>query len=102
MAPLRVHLETDDTEGVEVVNMGAPEEAPWPETLPETTCTAQAPSPWVDLYLDSGQFPDQWVMTEYLVEDGTAVNPQEVELSTQQAENGFLLRVEPIRFLHHQ
>ena len=92
---LRVHLETDDTEGVEVVNMGAPEDADWPETLPETACTAATPSPWVDLYLDSGQFPDQWVMTEYLVEDGTAVNPREVELSTQRAENGFLLRVEP-------
>ncbi len=92
---LRVHLETDDTEGVEVVNMGAPEDADWPETLPETACTAATPSPWVDLYLDNGQFPDQWVMTEYLVEDGTAVNPREVELSTQRAENGFLLRVEP-------
>lgn len=92
---LRVHLDTDDTEGVEVVNMGAPEDADWPETLPETACTAATPSPWVDLYLDNGQFPDQWVMTEYLVEDGTAVNPREVELSTQRAENGFLLRVEP-------
>lgn len=92
---LRVHLETDDTEGAEVVNMGAPENAPWPETLPETTCTAATPSPWVDLYLDYGQFPDQWVMTEYLVEDGTAVNPREVELSPYGAENGFLLRVEP-------
>ena len=92
---LRVHLETDDTEGVEVVNMGAPEDVDWPETLPETACTAATPSPWVDLYLDNGQFPDQWVMTEYLVEDGTAVNPQEVELSPYGAENGFLLRVEP-------
>ena len=92
---LRVHLETDDTEGVEVVNMGAPEDADWPETLPETACTAATPSPWVDLYLDNGQFPDQWVMTEYLVEDGAAVNPQEVELSPYGAENGFLLRVEP-------
>lgn len=92
---LRVHLETDDTEGAEVVNMGAPEDADWPETLPETVCTAATPSPWVDLYLDYGQFPDQWVMTEYLVEDGTAVNPQEVELSPYGAENGFLLRVEP-------
>ena len=92
---LRVHLDTDDTEGAEVVNMGAPEDADWPETLPETTCTAQAPSPWVDLYLDNGQFPDGWSLTEYLVEDGTAVNPREVELSTQRAENGFILRVEP-------
>ena len=92
---LRVHLDTDDTERVEVVNMGAPEDADWPETLPETACTAATPSPWVDLYLDNGQFPDQWVMTEYLVEDGTAVNPQEVELSPYGAENGFLLRVEP-------
>ena len=92
---LRVHLETDDTEGAEVVNMGAPEDAAWPETLPETACTAATPSPWVDLYLDNGQFPDQWVMTEYLVEDGAAVNPQEVELSPYGVENGFLLRVEP-------
>ena len=92
---LRVHLETDDTEGAEVVNMGAPEDADWPETLPETVCTAATPSPWVDLYLDNGQFPDQWVMTEYLVEDGAAVNPQEVELSPYGAENGFILRVEP-------
>ena len=92
---LRVHLETDDTEGAEVVNMGAPEDADWPEQLPETACTAATPSPWVDLYLDNGQFPDQWVMTEYLVEDGAAVNPQEVELSPYGAENGFLLRVEP-------
>lgn len=92
---LRVHLETDDTEGAEVVNMGAPEDADWPETLPETACTAATPSPWVDLYLDNGQFPDQWVMTEYLVEDGAAVNPQEVELSPYGAENGFILRVEP-------
>lgn len=92
---LRVHLETDDTEGETVVNMGAPEDADWPETLPETVCTAATPSPWVDLYLDYGQFPDQWVMTEYLVEDGTAVNPQEVELSPYGAGNGFLLRVEP-------
>lgn len=92
---LRVHLDTDDTEGVEVVNMGAPEDADWPETLPETACTAATPSPWVDLYLDNGQFPDQWVMTEYLVEDGAAVNPQEVELSPYGAENGFILRVEP-------
>lgn len=92
---LRVHLETDDTEGAEVVNMGAPEDADWPEQLPETACTAATPSPWVDLYLDNGQFPDQWVMTEYLVEDGAAVNPQEVELSPYGVENGFLLRVEP-------
>ena len=92
---LRVHLDTDDAEGETVVDMGAPEDAAWPETLPETACTAATPSPWVDLYLDNGQFPDQWVMTEYLVEDGTAVNPREVELSTQRAENGFLLRVEP-------
>ena len=92
---LRVHLDTDDTEGETVVNMGAPEDAAWPETLPETACTAATPSPWVDLYLDNGQFPDQWVMTEYLVEDGAAVNPQEVELSPYGAENGFLLRVEP-------
>ena len=92
---LRVHLETDDTEGVEVVNMGAPEDADWPETLPETVCTAATPSPWVDLYLDNGQFPDGWSLTEYLVEDGAAVNPQEVELSPYGAENGFLLRVEP-------
>ena len=92
---LRVHLETDDTEGAEVVNMGAPEDADWPETLPETACIAATPSPWVDLYLDYGQFPDQWVMTEYLVEDGAAVNPQEVELSPYGVENGFLLRVEP-------
>ena len=92
---LRVHLETDDTEGVEVVNMGAPEDADWPETLPETACTAATPSSWVDLYLDNGQFPDGWSLTEYLVEDGTAVNPQEVELSPYGAENGFILRVEP-------
>ena len=92
---LRVHLGMDDTEGETVVNMGAPENAPWPEELPETVRTARAPSPWVDLYLDYGQFPDQWVMTEYLVEDGTAVNPREVELSPYGAENGFLLRVEP-------
>ncbi len=92
---LRVHLETDDTEGAEVVNMGAPEDADWPETLPETVCTAATPSPWVDLYLDNGQFPDGWSLTEYLVEDGAAVNPQEVELSPYGAENGFLLRVEP-------
>ena len=92
---LRVHLETDDTEGAEVVNMGAPEDADWPEQLPETACTAATPSPWVDLYLDNGQFPDQWVMTEYLVEDGAAVTPQEVELSPYGAGNGFLLRVEP-------
>lgn len=92
---LRVHLETDDTEGAEVVNMGAPEDADWPETLPETACTAATPSPWVDLYLDNGQFPDGWSLTEYLVEDGTAVNPQEVELSPYGAENGFILRVEP-------
>ena len=92
---LRVHLETDDTEGAEVVNMGAPEDAAWPETLPETACTAATPSPWVDLYLDNGQFPDAWSLTEYLVEDGAAVTPQEVELSPYGAGNGFLLRVEP-------
>lgn len=92
---LRVHLETDDTEGAEVVNMGAPEDAAWPETLPETACTAATPSPWVDLYLDNGQFPDAWSLTEYLVEDGAAVTPQEVELSPYGVENGFLLRVEP-------
>ncbi len=92
---LRVHLDTDDTEGVEVTSMGRPDAAPWPEELPETACTVPAPSPWVDLYLDSGQFPDEWSLTEYLVEDGTAVNPQEVELSPYGAENGFLLRVEP-------
>lgn len=92
---LRVHLDTDDTEGETVVNMGAPEDAAWPETLPETACTAATPSPWVDLYLDNGQFPDGWSLTEYLVEDGAAVTPQEVELSPYGAGNGFLLRVEP-------
>lgn len=92
---LRVHLDTDDTEGETVVNMGAPEDAAWPETLPETACTAATPSPWVDLYLDNGQFPDAWSLTEYLVEDGAAVTPQEVELSPYGAGNGFLLRVEP-------
>lgn len=92
---LRVHLNTDNTEGVEVVNMGAPEDATWPETLPETVCTAPTPSPWVDLYLDGGEFPDQWSLTEYLVADGAAVNPREAELSPYGADNGFFLRVEP-------
>lgn len=95
---LRIRLEQDgpgDTEGETVVNMGPPEDAFWPETLPETVRTAATPSPWVDLYLDNGAFPDQWSMTEYLVEDGAAVNPREVELSPYGAENGFLLRVEP-------
>lgn len=82
-----------DEEG-EQAEAGKPSEATWPEELPETIHTVSLANPWLTLELEGGTFPSQWTMTEYLVENGQAVRPREVELIPNEEEDGWELRTE--------